>query len=186
LKFSVIGRLEEGRASHPRTQSQCKPGDCNGFSKNSAGTTCSLNVDIQAALKSNASFIEPMLCLSTSSLPEREQWQYELKLDGYRALAFNTEGKVDLRSRNNKDFATRYPVIAHALQKIPDETTLDGELVAFDDSGRPSFNKLQNYGSSNVPSSFTHSICSCSQAATLGRSRLKNGASYCGRQFRHD
>lgn len=101
--------------------------------------------------KSKASFIAPMLCLATTSLPQSDEWQYELKLDGYRALAFKTGGKVNLRSRNNKDFVSRYPSIAHALQNIPDETVVDGEIVAFDGSGRPSFNALQNYGSSTVP-----------------------------------
>jgi ATP-dependent DNA ligase len=63
-----------------------------------------------------------MLCLSTSSLPEGNEWQYELKLDGYRAVAFKTAAKVNVRSRNNKEFASRYPSIAHALQKIPDDS----------------------------------------------------------------
>jgi ATP-dependent DNA ligase len=102
-------------------------------------------------LKSKASFIEPMLCLAATSLPEAPEWQYELKLDGYRTLAFKTRGKVELRSRNNKDFASRYPSIAEAFREIPDDTVVDGELVAFDPSGRPSFNALQNYGSSTVP-----------------------------------
>src|SRR5438045_4588333 len=61
-----------------------------------------------AAEKRKARFFEPMLLLATSSLPEGEDWAYELKLDGYRAIAFKSNGRVHLRSRNNKDFALRY------------------------------------------------------------------------------
>jgi DNA ligase D-like protein (predicted ligase) len=98
-----------------------------------------------------ASFIEPMLLLATASLPEAEGWSYELKLDGYRAIAFKTGGRVQLRSRNNKDFNRKYPSITAGLAALPDETVIDGEIVALDDSGRPSFNLLQNYESANVP-----------------------------------
>src|SRR5438045_7622056 len=98
------------------------------------------------ASPASARFIEPMLLLRTDSLPSGEQWLYELKLDGYRAIAFKRSGDVSLRSRNDNDFSGRYPAVAKALQKLPADTVVDGEIVAFDEEGRPSFNTLPNYG----------------------------------------
>ena len=94
-----------------------------------------------------AGFIEPMLLLRTEKMPEGPDWLYELKFDGYRALAVKTSRKVGLRSRNDKDFTTRYPAIVKALAAMPDETVIDGEVVALDGDGKPSFNMLQNYAS---------------------------------------
>jgi ATP-dependent DNA ligase len=101
--------------------------------------------------KANAAFIEPMLLLRTEKLPEGLEFQYELKLDGYRALAIKTGGKVHLRSRNGNDFNSRYPAIVKALAAMPDDTVIDGEVVALDGEGRPSFNTLQNHGSAGAP-----------------------------------
>ena len=100
---------------------------------------------------STAGFIHPMLLLRTDSLPSGEQWLYELKLDGYRAIAFKRNGKLHLRSRNNHDFNARYPAVVVALNALADNTVVDGEIVAFDQEGRPSFNALQNYGSGSAP-----------------------------------
>jgi bifunctional non-homologous end joining protein LigD len=124
-----------------------------------------------------ARFIEPMLLLPSQALPEDAGWMFELKLDGYRALAFKTGGKIHLRSRNNKDFSTKYPAIAKALAPMPDETVIDGEIVALDASGRPSFNALQNHGLAAcqlIFYAFRHHDCCRSQrdgAATGGAER---------------
>jgi bifunctional non-homologous end joining protein LigD len=99
-----------------------------------------------------ARFVEPMLLLPADTLPDdRRRWTYQLKLDGYRAIAFKSNGKVHLRSRNDNDFSVRYPGVVAGLAGLPDETVVDGEVVAFDGDGRPSFNVLQNYGSSSAP-----------------------------------
>lgn len=87
-----------------------------------------------------------MLLLSSAALPEGDNWVYEPKLDGYRALGIKSDGAVRLRSKNNKDFSRKYPAITEALHGLPEETVIDGEIVAFDEFGKPSFSALQNYG----------------------------------------
>jgi ATP-dependent DNA ligase len=85
-----------------------------------------------ADIKINARFIEPMLLQGAEELPEGGLWAYELKLDGFRAEAIKSGGRVHLRSRNDKDFNTTYPAIVQALAGIPDETVIDGEIVGLD------------------------------------------------------
>ncbi|MGA2580193.1 MAG: non-homologous end-joining DNA ligase [Bryobacteraceae bacterium] len=105
-------------------------------------------------MPAKARFIEPMLLLRTEKLPEGPDWFHELKFDGYRALAIKAGGKVHLRSRNDNDFNGRYPSIVKALGVMPEDTVIDGEVVALDPDGKPSFNLLQNYGFAVAPLHF--------------------------------
>ena len=80
-------------------------------------------------------------------VPEGPQWSYEFKLDGYRLEAVKSAGKITLYSRRQNVLNTKFPYIAVALKGLPDETVIDGELVALASDGRPNFNLLQNYRS---------------------------------------
>ena len=76
-----------------------------------------------------AAFVEPMLLLRTEKLPEGPDFVHELKLDGYRSFAIKIGGKVHLRSRNDKDFNSKYPSLVKALADMPDETVLDAPPI---------------------------------------------------------
>jgi ATP-dependent DNA ligase len=95
--------------------------------------------------RTQASFIEPMECLSVSKLPDGATWIWEIKLDGYRALAAKSPTNLTLFSRNRKSLNRQFPSLVEALADLPEGTVLDGEVVAIDDSGRPDFNLLQNF-----------------------------------------
>ena len=93
-------------------------------------------------------FLTPMAALAVKKLPEGDEWLYELKWDGYRALLIKDGEDVEIRSRNDKDLTAMYPGIAAAVrrQKIK-QIVLDGELVALGEDGRPSFQALQHRSS---------------------------------------
>src|SRR5262245_26740389 len=95
-----------------------------------------------------------MKALPVEKLP-RGDWLYEIKFDGYRALAFKDGKDVCLVSGNNKAFDD--PQLLDALKLLPAErVVLDGEIAALDEKGRSSFQLLQVYKSSGGPSEVTY------------------------------
>jgi len=93
----------------------------------------------------DAVFIEPMECAPVAKLLDGREWIYEIKLDGYRAVAVKSDRDVNLFSRRHKSFNNQYPYLIEALGDLPEDTVVDGEVVALDDSGRPTFNLLQSF-----------------------------------------
>ena len=102
---------------------------------------------LNALPKAKIQFIEPMYALSVQKIPEGKEWLYEVKFDGYRCLAGRDSAKVTLWSRRENLFTEQFPNIAHACERLPPDTLLDGEIVALDENGRISFNLLQHHRS---------------------------------------
>src|SRR5690349_4304962 len=91
--------------------------------------------------------IRPMLA-TPAPLPspaEDDQWAYEVKWDGIRAVAYLQDGQLRVMSRTDRDITRRYPELAALPGSMPDAAVvLDGELVSLDADGRPSFGRLQH------------------------------------------
>lgn len=80
-------------------------------------------------------------------LPEGDDWLYEVKFDGYRALLIKDGERVRIRSRNDKDMTGTYGGVTAAARLLnAEKTVVDGEIVAVDAEGRPSFQALQHRG----------------------------------------
>jgi bifunctional non-homologous end joining protein LigD len=91
-----------------------------------------------------ARFIEPMKPKLLEKPPSSGDWMYELKFDGIRLIAVKNGKKVNLISRNEKELTARFPEIADAVKSLPiNDCVIDGEVVALDEAGRPSFQLLQ-------------------------------------------
>lgn len=93
-----------------------------------------------------------MLAKGSSESFSDENWLYEIKWDGYRAIAELNNEQVKLYSRNGNSFEAAYPVIFEALQKLRFNAVLDGEIVVINEEGKPDFQKLQHYAeNTNFP-----------------------------------
>lgn len=90
-------------------------------------------------------FIEPMLASLGDDAFDNKNWVFELKWDGYRAIAEVAKKNVKLYSRNGLSFNERYPSLVDELQKLNMNAVLDGEVLVFNEDNRPDFQKLQHY-----------------------------------------
>ncbi|MGI8794070.1 MAG: non-homologous end-joining DNA ligase [Acidimicrobiales bacterium] len=89
--------------------------------------------------------VGPMLATASGSLPVGDEWVFELKWDGIRTLAFVRDGAARFVSRNGNDLTPRWPTLQDLPDTMSDRTAvLDGEVVAFDHDGQPSFSALQH------------------------------------------
>ena len=88
--------------------------------------------------------IHPMLATSINQPFDAPDWLFEIKWDGYRAVAFLENGRVRLVSRNQNELTHRYPELKDLAKSVKAKTAiLDGEVVALDEQGRPSFSLMQ-------------------------------------------
>ncbi|HKN68712.1 MAG TPA: DNA ligase D [Gemmatimonadaceae bacterium] len=96
--------------------------------------------------------IKPMLAESQNEAFTRDDWIFELKLDGYRLLAGKQHGEARLITRNGNDYTDVFPEIARAIKALPlDNFILDGEVVCLDAEGIPRFSRLQQRGRLSSP-----------------------------------
>ncbi|HXL55162.1 MAG TPA: DNA ligase D, partial [Chitinophagaceae bacterium] len=92
--------------------------------------------------------ITPMLATVVDKPFDDGNWIYEIKWDGYRALAYLKNGKVDLRSRANLSYNKKFEAIVDALQDWKVNAVIDGEIIAVNEEGRPDFQALQGFAKS--------------------------------------
>lgn len=91
-----------------------------------------------------AETVVPMLCKIGEKPFDSKEWAFEIKWDGYRAIADLRNDKVQLYSRNGLDFSRKFPKIYNSLKLQSYEMVLDGEIVAYDAEGKPSFQRIQH------------------------------------------
>ena len=93
--------------------------------------------------KKYSNYIVPMTARLYDKPFNDADWIFEIKWDGYRAIAEINGKNTKLYSRNGLSFANKYPIIFEEINKIKQNVVLDGEIVALDEHGMPSFQLLQ-------------------------------------------
>lgn len=136
LKFSLFGKQINGIFNMIRINGE----NWLIFRENSAEKKENLmNKKVKNPFKS----VDVKLCKLVKSVPTSKEYIYEIKYDGYRIVAYLDNEKVTLKTRNDKDYTSKFSSIANSLKKLNKTMILDGEIVVFDFEGRSDFNLLQ-------------------------------------------
>jgi bifunctional non-homologous end joining protein LigD len=125
--------------------SEKKPANRNGKTTRSK-KVAAVAVETNTADRKLKQYITPMFATPGKNSFDDKDWLFEIKWDGFRAVAEWDKKSLKFYSRNGLSFAGKYPVIAKALTKLKDKLVIDGEIVALNDEGRPDFQLLQQYG----------------------------------------
>jgi bifunctional non-homologous end joining protein LigD len=91
--------------------------------------------------------LSPMLATLVEKPFDKADWQYEIKWDGYRVVAFCEQDKVALKSRNDQSFDEQFYTVHKAVQQWNIHAVVDGEVVVLDEDGKSNFGALQNWRS---------------------------------------
>ena len=127
-----------------RTNDEVKAGEPPDFEQPPPGPYVAPDLSL-AREAAQPEFIPPMLATLTEGAFDDDRWLFEVKWDGYRVEAVVNDGKARIWTRNRVDAATYFPDLAGSADWIDaDQAIVDGEVVAFDEAGRPSFSRLQD------------------------------------------
>ena len=118
--------------------------------KNKKETENSFDLDAILSSGKTSEFpskISPMLATMVDKPFDKEGWQYEIKWDGYRTVAFCNKDNVELKSRNDKSYNEKFYPVLKAVQQWNIHAVVDGEVVVLGEGGKPNFSALQNWRS---------------------------------------
>ncbi|WP_353718666.1 DNA ligase D [Dyadobacter sp. 676] len=98
--------------------------------------------------------IDPMLCTLVKEVPSLPDYLFEVKWDGYRIVSYVKSEKVRMDSRSGLNYTAKYPPVEQALKALKHDVVIDGEVVVFNQEGKPDFDALQKYNGHNTPISY--------------------------------
>ncbi len=140
----ISAKIDDSSAISRRSMAQIATANDAQWQSNRPAANARRSLRLTSRNSAKPKFVEPMKCKPVMNLPNESNWTFEIKFDGYRCLAIKMDGDVKIFSRNENLLNERFPSVVAALAELPGDFAIDGEIVALDEQGRPSFQLLQN------------------------------------------